>query len=72
MNAQTLNEHLESGGAVQVSTYLKSTIYDSRHVGWFKESNGELYVKRGKGWDCLWFVDRPMVSIRLGRYEVAK
>jgi hypothetical protein len=67
--AEKLNAHLAAGGIVQVTTYLKSTIYDSRHSGWFTENGkGELFVRRGKSRDCLGAVDRPIVSIRLGRF----
>jgi hypothetical protein len=67
--AEKLNAHLAAGGIVQITTYLKSTMYDSRHAGWFTEnSKGELFVRRGKSRDCLGTVDRPIVSIRLGRF----
>jgi hypothetical protein len=48
-----IQETLNSGLRVQVSTHLKSTIYDSRHVGMFKVSGNSLYAQRGKKWDCI-------------------
>lgn len=67
-DAATLNAHLANGGAVQITTYLKSTIYTPQHAGVFTESNGELFVRRGRGRDCLGPIARPLVGIRLGRY----
>lgn len=69
MNANKLNNHLASGGVVLVSTYCKSWQYEAKHAGWFTESNGELYVKRGKSRDYLGRVDGMLlVGIKLGRY----
>lgn len=44
---------LRSGLRVQVSTYLRSTVYDSRHAEMFKAKDHSLYVQRGKAWDCI-------------------
>ena len=63
----TLNAHLAAGGSVQVSTYAKSTIYSPKHAGMFKTGkDGNLYVQRGKHWDCLSYGGQFLaVSIRL-------
>lgn len=63
--AAKLNAHLESGGVVQVTTYLRSTIYDGpKYAGWFTASGDSLFVRRGKGRDCI-----NGVSIRIGRWK---
>ena len=38
-----------------IITYTKATIYDQRHVGWFSATEKDLYVRRGKGKECLNF-----------------
>lgn len=55
-------ERLREDGAVQVTTYLKSTVYDKRHVDWFKFDVKGVYVRSGKRWDCI-----SLCSIRFGR-----
>jgi len=68
ITAKKLNDHLEAGGVVQVTTYTKSTLYKQRHTGWFTESaKGELFVQRGRGKDCLATKDRLLVGIKLYR-----
>lgn len=70
-SAEALNQHLASGGVVQVSTAGgKSTLYEQRHAGMF--SNGKdknLYVRSGKGKNALSFNEGKsgLVGIRLGR-----
>ena len=71
MTAAELNAHLETGGVVQVTTYARSTVYEQKHAGFFRDNGTELFVRRGKRWDCLGRVDRPYVGIRLGRYVPA-
>jgi hypothetical protein len=67
-SAERLNGHLQSGGIVQVSTYLRSTLYRQKHAGWFYEdSAGMLRVKSGNRSLCLGRPDKPLVDIRLGR-----
>lgn len=64
--ADQLNAHLAAGGRVQVSTCLRSTLYGKPHVGWFTNNGkGELFVRCGRGRDCLAFPGRLLVSIRL-------
>lgn len=67
MNAAELNQHLASGGVVQVTTYLKSTLYQQKHSGVFVQKGENLYVKRGKHLDCLTIAGKPIVGIRTGR-----
>lgn len=68
--AEQLNAHLADEGYVQVTTHQRSTLYDSRHAGWFTQGkDGNLYVRRGRTKDCLSMDEgrRLLVSIRLGR-----
>ncbi len=67
MTAAKLNEHLSNGGFVQVTTYLKSTVYTPKHVGWFFEKSDGLYVKYGKGSNYLGPIGKPYVGIRLSK-----
>jgi len=67
--ADRINAHLRDGGAVQVTTYGKSTVYEEKHAGWFSvDSTGCLMVRRGRHKDCLSVGERIMVAIRFGRY----
>lgn len=67
INADTLNAHLSAGGRVQVTTYLRSTVYTAKHAGWFRMSRcGCLHVRRSiTRSDCLSIGDRLLVGIRL-------
>jgi hypothetical protein len=65
--AASLNAHLQSGGVVQVTTYLKSTLYQQKHAGMFVQKGERLFVKRGKSLDCLAVGECCLVGIRLGR-----
>lgn len=70
LTADKINDHLKSGGVVQVTTYMRSTLYAAKHAGWFSaDSKGSIYVRHGKGKNQLTIGDRPLVSIRLGRYK---
>ena len=67
--ADQINDHLKSGGIVQVATHLKAITYDERHAGMFSEGkDGCLYVARRKHKDCLSTGQRLLVAIRMGRY----
>ncbi len=68
MTAQELNNHLASGGVVQVSTYGKSKVYHQVNTGDFTQRDNGLYVRRGRGRDYLGPIGRPWVSIRTGRF----
>lgn len=65
--AAELNAHLSAGGRVQVTTYTRSTVYDSRHVGFFTQGakTGALYVAHGRSRNCLTIAGRLIVGIRL-------
>lgn len=66
--ASELNQHLESGGVVQVTTYLRSTVYDQKHAGWFRElTDGALAVRHGRTFNRLSMGDKLLVAIRKGR-----
>lgn len=69
VSAGTINRHLAGGGMVQVTTSTRSTIYNSRHVGWFSMRSGSLYVRYGRHHNCLSIGDRLLVGIRFGRLE---
>jgi hypothetical protein len=66
--ADALNAHLASGGIVQVTTYLRSTIYSRKHAGWFSEHEGSLHVRHGRTCNRLSTGERLLVSVRTGRY----
>lgn len=66
--AEVLNAKLKAGGVVQVTTCAKSTLYNSKHAGWFFSKGGNLYVKHGKGSVCLSFGSQLLVGIRTGGY----
>lgn len=60
---EKVQNHLNSGGVIQVTTYMKSWIYEKKHVAMFSEKNGELFVKQGKSTVSLRYA-----GIRFGRY----
>jgi hypothetical protein len=62
-SADTLNAYLTRGGVVRVATYLRVTVYRAKHAGMFFERGGSLYVRSGKGSNCLSFGDRLLVKI---------
>jgi len=44
-----VKQHLNNGGVIQVTTYLKSWLYDAKHIDLFGEdSQGFLTIKQGK------------------------
>ena len=64
-SASDIRSHLETGGAVQVTTYLRSWIYTRQHADWFSNSaNGSLYVRQGRGKVCLSIGARLVVGLR--------
>lgn len=70
---QRIKAHLATEGDpfVQVTTYGRSVVYKRKHADMFRtNAKGELFVQRGKNWDCLG-KDGNMVGIRFGRF-VAK
>ena len=72
MNASTINAHLEAGGMVQVTTYLKSWVYSAKHAGMFFDRNGSTFVRRGKSSDQLSIKDRFLVGIRFSTIPAIK
>ena len=66
--ADRINAHLRAGGVVQVTTMTRSTVYEPRHAGMFRDGRDGLYVQRGRHYDYLGPAHRPLVGIRLGRY----
>lgn len=62
-----IKEHLEKDGRIQITTYLKSTIYSKKHADMFFSKNDNLHVKRGKQSDQLSIKDQILVSIRFGK-----
>lgn len=48
-----INEALERGRRVQVTTYLTSTLYGPKHAGWFEARGGKVKVRHGRGWNTL-------------------
>ena len=70
MTAETINSHLKNGGVVQVTTYLRSTLYRAKHAGWFFEKDGQLCVQSGRSYSKLSLKDGTLlVGIRLGHME---
>ena len=65
--AEQINTHLAQGGVVQVTTYLKSWLYRSKHVGWFFMQGDNLHVRNGKGSFQLSNGENVLVSIKFGR-----
>lgn len=45
--------HLTAGGAVQICTSLKATVYTAKNADMFKATKGGAFVQRGKSWDCI-------------------
>jgi hypothetical protein len=65
--AEEINNHLHNGGVVQVTTYLKSWLYRSRHTGWFFMQGDNLHVKHGRGNFQLSNGDNVLVKIQFGK-----
>ena len=68
---EQIKTHLEAGGVVQVTTYLKSTLYTAKHAAWFSEdASGSTFVRHGRGKVQLTIGNKALVGIKFGRYEV--
>ena len=50
-----IQAHLRAGGKIMTVTYAKGTIYTKKHLDWFTANSVGLYVRRGRGKDCLNF-----------------
>ncbi len=63
-----IKTHLaKAGNVVQLTTYTRSQLYDNADD--FKSNDkGEVYVRRGRRWDCIATTGSVLVGIRLGRY----
>ena len=48
-----ITRHLARGGKIAVCTYTRTTVYDDRHAEMFSATKAGVYVRRGKGWDCI-------------------
>jgi len=57
-------DHLAENGIVQVTTYLKSTLYEKKHLSLFSANEAGVYVQRGKKRDCI-----SNCGIRFGRFS---
>lgn len=48
-----IQQALQDGCTIMVSTHLKATQYTAKHADMFKATRTGLFVKRGKHWDCI-------------------
>lgn len=50
-----ITKHLQNGGAVMIFTYSKAWILRAKHLPNLRLSNNgkELFMRRGKSWDCV-------------------
>lgn len=48
-----INEALEAGAIVQLTTYTRATRYTRKHLGMFKATRTGAFVQHGKSWDCI-------------------
>jgi len=72
--AANINKHLEAGGVVQVTTYLRSVVYNgAKYAGMFRANGNHVESRRGrKAWESVRdFYEgctESGCSIRFGRY----
>lgn len=45
--------NLEAGNSVSLTTATRSTNYKAKHVAMFKIKGADVFVQRGKSWDCI-------------------
>ena len=50
---QRIIDHLAKGGAVMVCTVYQAKILKSNHADRIKLVGNDLYICRGKNWDCI-------------------
>jgi hypothetical protein len=68
--ADEINNHLKNNGVVMVSTYGRATQYEKKHAGMFAmKSDGNLYVRRGKRFDCLTTCKGKMLLVSIKFYS---
>lgn len=62
--------HLRSGGVVQITTYLRSTVYSKpEHADWFAlDGKEQMVVKCGRRRDRLTLRGKPLCGFRFGRF----
>ena len=72
--AAKINKHLEAGGVVQVTTYLRSVVYKgAKYAGMVRANGNHVESLRGrKSWDSVRVFyeggTESGCSIRFGRY----
>lgn len=65
-NATKLNDHLNAGGVVRVTTQMRCTEYKSKHAGWFfVDAQDNLRVKAGKGSVVIAYPTMLLVDVRM-------
>lgn len=75
--AAKINRHLEAGGVIQVTTYLRSVVYNgAKYAGMFRANGNHVEARRGrKSWESIrTFYDGETesgCSIRFGRQVAA-
>lgn len=63
--AEELNAILTAGGSVFVSTYTQIKKYTRRNAGDFTQNEkGEVFVRRGKGKDCIRAASQWLVGVK--------
>lgn len=45
--------NLDAGNSVSLTTYTRSTNYKAKHRAMFKIVGKDVFVQRGKSWDCI-------------------
>jgi hypothetical protein len=72
MNSQELlskiQSHLRSGGVVQLTTYIRSTLYSAKHADWFRINADCVEVRNGRNWSTVTLRNgQPVLGIKFGR-----
>lgn len=49
--------NLAAGNKVQLTTHTRSVVYKPVHVEMFKIKGKDVFVQRGKSWDCINFTN---------------
>lgn len=48
--------NLAAGNSVSLTTQTRSTNYRPKHIDMFKIKGKDVFVQRGKSWDCINYV----------------
>jgi hypothetical protein len=56
----------DKNGIVQVTTYMHSTLYKSKHKEYFKLKGESLKVRSGNRWNTIVSGDMVLVKIEVG------